>query len=307
MNHLRLTAVQVFSAFMPAIVLCSLVISTGAFAAGSPQRLRTLKPDEIRQIEQAVPDKPAAKPQKPRKILVFWLCNGFYHECIPVANKAIEVLGRKTGAFDVVTSNDMSMFDADKLNQFDAVLFNNTTKLEFKGPARKKALLDFVKNGKGIIGIHAATDNFYDWPEAAEMMGGLFSGHPWTADGIWAMKNAAPNHPINAGFEGKDFKVKDEIYRTKQLNLRDNCHVLLRLDLTDENTKSASGVREQDQDTPVSWIRKYEKGRVFYCGMGHNNEIFRHPAILRHLLAGIQFALGDLPADTTPSGPMKKQ
>ncbi len=289
-----------------AAIFCSLVISNSACAVGSPKELRMLDPAEIRKIEQAAPAKATATPQKPRRILVFWLCKGFYHECIPVANKAIETLGKKTGAFEIVTSDDMAMFDAEKLEKFDAVLFNNTTKLRFDDE-QKKALLDFAKAGKGIIGIHAATDNFYDWPEAAEMMGGLFNGHPWTSDGTWAMKNADPNHPINAGFKGKDFKVKDEIYRTKQLNLRDNCHVLLRLDLTDKNTKSASGVREQDQDTPVSWIRNYEKGRVFYCGMGHNNEIFQHLAIMRHMLDGIQFALGDLSADATPSGPMKKQ
>jgi len=307
MHHIRLVAVQVFSVFMPAMLLCSLVISTSVLAAGSPQRLRTLKEQEILQIEQAVPDKPAAKPKKPRKILVFWLCRGYFHKSIPVANKAIEILGKKTGAFDVVASNDMSMFDADKLNQFDAVLFNNTTKLEFRDPPRRQALLDFVKNGKGIIGIHAATDNFYDWPEASEMMGGLFNGHPWTADGTWAVKIADAKSPINAAFKGKNFKVKTEIYRIKKLKLEQNCRVLLRLDLSDKATKSAAGVKESDIDNPVSWIRDYGKGRVFYCGLGHNKELFRDPAILRHLLAGIQFALGDLPADTTPSGPMKKQ
>jgi type 1 glutamine amidotransferase len=39
---------------------------------------------------------------------------------------------------------------------------------------------------------------------------------------------------------------------------------------------------------------------VFFCGLGHNNEIFLHPAILQHYLDGIQFALGDLKADASP-------
>ncbi len=301
MNQLR---IALHSSPIPVTLLAGffcLVFASASFGLGSPRKLRDLSADESKVIEQAVPEKATAVPQKPRKILVFWLCTGFYHECIPVANKAIEIMGRKTGAFDVVTSDDMAMFDPDNLNQFDAVLFNNTTKLPFKDPVRKQALLDFVKNGRGVIGIHAATDNFYDWPEAAEMMGGLFSGHPWTSKGTWAVKIADPDHPLNAAFNKQNFKIIDEIYRIRKLNLEENCRVLLRLDLTDQATKNASGVKESDIDNPVSWIRNYGKGRVFYCGLGHNNEVYANPVVLRHYLDGIQYALGDLPADATPA------
>ena len=46
----------------------------------------------------------------------------------------------------------------------------------------KKALLDFIKRGKGFVGIHSATDTFYKWPEYGEMIGGYFDGHPWHTD-----------------------------------------------------------------------------------------------------------------------------
>ena len=117
----------------------------------------------------------------------------------------------------MVFSDDMNMFDAKKLAEFDAILFNSTTHLDFNGPGQKEALMDFVKGGKGIIGLHAATDNFYTWPEAAEMIGGQFIAHPWTAGGVWAIKNYEPNHPLNAAFKGEGFKVRDEIYRQKKL------------------------------------------------------------------------------------------
>jgi uncharacterized protein len=61
-------------------------------------------------------------------------------------------------------------------------------------------------------------------------------------------------------------------------------------------------VRSKDLDFPISWISSYDKGRVFYSGLGHAPDAFLHPALLEHLLAGIQFALSDLEADTTPSG-----
>jgi hypothetical protein len=276
---------------------------TGArpsLADGSPKQLRPVTDAETAKIEAALPDKATAKPAKARKILVFWLCKGWFHECIPVANKAIELMGKKTGAFDAVFSDDMNVFDANKLAEFDAIIFNNTTKLEFNKPGQRQALMDFVKGGKGIIGIHAATDNFYNWPEAAEMMGGLFVAHPWTANGTWAIKNFEPNHPLNAAFEGKDFKVRDEIYRQRKMSREENRRILLALDLNDPATRNAKGVQESDINMPVSWIRDYGKGRVYFCGLGHNNEIFANKAILKHYLDGIQFALGDLAVDAAP-------
>jgi type 1 glutamine amidotransferase len=286
-------------------VIVLLFVAMGFFvrdsrADGSPKELKPVSDELTAKIEAAVPAAATAKPAKARKILVFWLCRGYYHECIPVANKAIEVMGKKTGAYDAVFSDDMNMFDAGKLAEFDAILFNNTTKLEFNEPERRQALMDFVKGGKGIIGFHAATDNFYNWPEAAEMMGGLFVAHPWTSGGVWAIKDYEPNHPLNAAFKGEGFKVKDEIYRQKKLNPVENRRILLTLDLDDPATKNVKGAMESDRDMPVSWIKDYGKGRIFFCGLGHNNEIFYRAAILQHELDGIQFALGDLKVDATP-------
>ena len=269
-------------------------------AEGSPKQLPPVSDELMAKIEAAVPAAATAKPAKARKILVFWLCRGYYHESIPVANKAIEIMGKKTGAYDAVFSDDMNMFDAGKLAEFDAILFNNTTKLEFNEPGRRQALMDFVKGGKGIIGFHAATDNFYNWPEAAEMMGGLFVAHPWTSGGVWAIKDYEPNHPLNAAFKGEGFKIKDEIYRQKKLSAVENRRILLTLDLDDPATKNAKGAMESDRDMPVSWIKDYGRGRIFFCGLGHNNEVFYRPAILQHCLDGIQFALGDLKVDATP-------
>jgi len=50
---------------------------------------------------------------------------------------------------------------------------------------------------------------------------------------------------------------------------------------------------------PVSWIRNFGQGRVFYCGLGHNNRVYCNPAVLQHYLDGIQFALGDLDVDAS--------
>lgn len=259
-----------------------------------------VKDEELQNIEKAAPAKATVQPAKPRKMLVFNLCNGFKHSSIPYWDKALEIMGKKTGAFSVAISSDMSMFKPENLNQFDAVCLNNTTRLQFDEPLRK-SLMDFVKGGKGIVGIHAATDNFYEWPEAAEMMGGQFAGHPWGGGKTWAIKIDEPNHPLMAAFKGKGFKIKDEIYRTKPpLYSRSKQRVLMSLDMSDGPTRSAGGVTPEDADTGISWVKSYDKGRIFYCSLGHDHEVVWTPAVLQHYLDGIQFALGDFKVDTKP-------
>jgi len=262
--------------------------------------------DEIQKMEQAMPAKPTRPPEKPRKILVFNLCNGFKHSSIPYWDKALEIMGKKTGAFQVEISNDMSAFSAENLAKFDAVCFNNTTQLKFN-QSQRESLMNFVKGGKGIIGIHAATDNFNDWPDAAKMMGGQFSGHPWGGGGTWAIKIDEPSHPLTAAFKGKGFKVKDEIYRTAApFYSRAEQLVLMSLDMTDEATRKQAE-KPSDADTGITWVKTFEKGRVFYCSLGHNNDLTWDPAILQHYLAGIQFALGDYKVDTKPKAPASGQ
>ena len=79
---------------------------------------------------------------------------------------------------------------------------------------------------------------------------------------------------------------------------------LLSIDLEKSGIKS--GKNRKDDDYAVSWVKNYGKGLVFYCSLGHRNETFWNPMILQHYLAGIQFALGDLPADATPSARSKR-
>ncbi len=182
--------------------------------------------------------------------------------------------------------------------------------------AQRKALMDFVKSGRGIIGIHAASDNFYDWPEAVEMLGGQFNGHPWVGNGWgrqesdgWSFKVDDPDHVLNRAFDGKGFVLKDEIYQIQGPYSRDTHRVLLSLDMSKPHNleaikgkkKGASWSGRKDDDNPVSWIKRYGKGRVFYCSIGHRKEIYWNKTILTHYLAGIQWALGDLQADDTPS------
>ncbi|MHC4534492.1 MAG: ThuA domain-containing protein [Planctomycetota bacterium] len=280
------------------------VLPLSTLQAQSPAKLREVTAEEVQKIESALPRRATVRTSEPRKLLVFWRCEGFFHTSIPVVNKALELMGEKTGAYDVVITDDYSVFTAQKLRQFDAVCLNNTTGLKFdpkETPERCKALMDFVKSGKGIVGVHAGTDNFNQWPEGQEMMGGKFTGHPWGGSGTWAIKIDEPDHPLMRAFRGKGFKINDEIYRTDPpLYSRDKQRVLMSLDVSDPATRNAKGFKPTDVDTGISWIKTVGKGRIFYCSLGHNNHIFWNRAILRHYLDGIQFAFGDYKVDTKP-------
>jgi len=253
---------------------------------------------DLQQIAAASPDKPTATPVAPRKLLVFSWCAGYKHASIPYGEAALRIMGEKTGAYQAIISEDPDMFKPQTLREFDAVCFNNSTGELFGDPALKQSLMDFVKSGKGVVGIHAATDCFYNWPEFGEMMGGYFDGHPWHEK--VGIKVDDPDHPVTAAFGGKPFNITDEIYQLRMPYSRHNLRVLLSLD-TDKTDMSKKGIHRTDGDFAVSWVRSYGKGRVFYCSLGHRNEIFWNPTVLRHYLDGIQFAMGDLPADTTPS------
>ena len=83
----------------------------------------------------------------------------------------------------------------------------------------------------------------------------------------------------------------------------EDVRVLLTVELDDPKVESRpwGGYKRPDKIYPVSWIRKYGKGRVFYCSLGHMPETFMTPELVGHFLAGVQFMLGDLDADTTPN------
>lgn len=269
---------------------------------GGEKTVPQLSPEAIQRIEAAVPSTATVKPRAARKILAFWRCEGFFHgDGIAGGNHALKTMAQKTGAFTVDFSDDYAVFEAKNLAGYDAILLNNTTQLKFPDAGKKQAFLDFVQKGKGVIGIHASTDSFYDWPEAAATMGGLFDGHPWGGNGTWAFKIDEPGHLLNKAWGGKGFKLKDEIYQFKDPYTRADRRVLVSLDLTDPVTGGVKdGVKRTDKDFAVAWIKKCGQGRVFYCSLGHAANVFQDAAVLRFYLDGIQYALGDLEADANP-------
>jgi len=276
-------------------------------------RLKPVSGDTQKKINEAIPAKATNKAKKERKVLVFWRCGGFIHTSIPNANFCLEAMGDKTGAFSVDLAEDYSVFNRKNLKQYDAIIFNNTTHLELENDKQRNAIVGFLKQGKGVVGLHAAGDNFYKWALGASMIGGQFNGHPWTAGGKWAFKLDDPDHILNQAFLGKGFWHMDEIYQYKPSTFEgeENLRILVSLDMSkSEVTKVLDNPKFEKYDkdygkgprqVPVSWLREFGGGRVFFSNLGHREETFWQPAVLQHFLDGIQYALGDLKADATPT------
>lgn len=264
-------------------------------------------------IAEAIPEKPYAVPEKPRKLLVFSRTNGFRHKSIATGKVALTELGKQTGAFETVVSDDLSNFEKDKIGDFDAICFLSTTNNAFapfksemqkmsdeeKAEAKvyelelKDSLMAYIKGGGGFVGIHSATDTFYEWQEYGEMINGYFDGHPWGSGNMVNIyvEPGKEAHPLTAMFEGERMDFKEEIYQFKAPYDSSKVDMLLRLD--PEKSQEVKGKKREDNDYGVSWARNWEEGRVFYCSIGHNDDMYWHPKILRHYLAGIQWAIGD--------------
>lgn len=264
--------------------------------------LKLFKWENAEKLNSAIAALEVRSPAKARTVLVYSRTKGFRHQSIPYGIHALTKLGEQTGAFRVVATEDPDVFTSGHFMDYDGIIMLNTTGNDTipNGKARE-AFEAFLKQDKGLIGIHAATDCHANWSNYLEAMGGIFDGHPWNKDSVVTLYNEEPAHPICNHIHTGD-QIKDEIYQYKDDEhfTRDKLRILLSLDLSGENMKK-DGMKRKDNDYAVSWVRKYAGSRVFYSNLGHNRETYHNKMALQHFLNGIQFALGDLEADARPS------
>ena len=357
---------------------------------------------DIDAMMAALPTTPGAHPARARKVLVFAHTGafGFVHASIPLAAKTVEALGNRGDLWSTTVSYDLADINASNLKQFDAIFLDSTTGCFLDDvdlaatAARRAAFLDFVRSGKGVAGIHAATDSYHwdcaeqsktaaatprndaahvlaaqfvaqgdkngdrkisreeltaladtwfdkldtdksgkvvqadfqarlatavppvtapkqpdgastlrKWPEFNTLIGGFFKFH-WSDPQLITVKIDDPKSPLTAMFHGEEFEIHDETYTFAQDSFsRANVHVLTSIDYAkmSQADKAKEKDPRTDEDYALSYIHREGKGRVFYEGHGHNERVYANTPMLEHVRAGIQYALGDLKADDSPS------
>jgi type 1 glutamine amidotransferase len=265
--------------------------------------------EQRQKIEAAIPAKAFVPPRKPRRLLIFDLnVNYGGHASIATSNLAFTLMGAKTGAFETEISKDPAVFAPDSLKRFDAVFFNNTVGNLFEDPALRQSLVEFVYAGGGLMGVHGTSVAFMKWPGAVEdwpefgiMLGARGANH-YDSDEHVFIKLDDPTHPIVQPFGG-DFEYRDEFFRVHEPYSRNRVRVLLSIDMSKNvvTGQPRGNPIRADNDYALAWVRQYGRGRVFYTTFAHNPYMFWDPKMLQFYLAAAQFALGDLPAPTTPS------
>ena len=259
----------------------------------------------------------------PKNVLVVTTTTStsFRHSSIPTAEKVLGQLAKESGVFTVDYARvepgdpqfktadgklDKAKFDAavkqvlaEKMSpaalaNYDAVVFANTTgDLPLPDP---QAFLDWIKSGKGFVGMHSASDTFHHFQPFIEMLGGEFKTHDKDQVQVEAI-NQDQDCPACRHL-GATWKVFDEIYLFKNFE-RTNVHGLLGLDKHPNNKTPG--------DYPISWCKEYGKGRVFYTSLGHREDVWdantppgferKNPkevalAYQQHILNGIKWAIG---------------
>ncbi len=244
----------------------------------------------------ATPPAPHAKQIHLKHVLVIGQTKGFEHDSVSSAMAAIFNMGKQTGLWDtemrtdtkLITKKDLQA-NAKNLNYFDLLIFASTTGELDLDDSQKADMLSFIHDdGKGFVGIHAAMDTNYNWPEYGEMIGGWFDQHPWMTFNA-PIINEDPSFPAVRHLPGAFVKY-DEIYQPKAWS-RDKVNVLLSLDPTKLDYENNPRIHRTDHDFAVAWSKTYGKGRVFYSTLGHTEDSWDDPDVRTMYFEAIKWAL----------------
>jgi type 1 glutamine amidotransferase len=249
-----------------------------------------------------------------KKVLFFTKSNGFQHSAITRkgdelshAERTLTALG-KSHDFEVVCSKDGTLFEPDKIGQWDAFVFYTTGVLTQpdggtdKQPSMTEkglaAFIDAVKSGKaGFCGVHSATDTHAladdkgaDDPYTA-LIGGRFNGHG--AQQVAELIVADRKFP-GAKELPETLKINDEWY-SQQFQPKDLHAILV------HDTSKMQGDDYKRPNYPQTWVRTHGKGRVFHTSMGHREDVWDNPLYQGLVMGGLLFATGQVDVDTTPN------
>jgi type 1 glutamine amidotransferase len=254
----------------------------------------------------------ADAPAHKAKVLFVTQSGGFHHssvvrpkETLAPAEIALTQLGQQTGLFDVNCTQDCAAdFTRDNLKNYDIVAFYTTTDsgksdvLPIPPDVLEYFLNDWLKQkGHGFVGFHSATDTYHKTEPYWDMIGGTFNGHPWGAGTTVTITVDDPNFPASKPF-GKEFKIKDEIYQYSHWQ-PEKVHVLMSLNMAKCNPKKPYQV-------PVSWVKDYGDGKVFYTNLGHRESTWVDKRFLASVEGGVRWILGLEKGDATPNPEVSK-
>jgi glucose/arabinose dehydrogenase/cytochrome c551/c552 len=210
------------------------------------------------------------------KVLVFSQKNELYGALTDSGSVAIRRLGQQHG-FAVDTTSNSRLFYENNLAQYAAVVFLNTPG-EVLSHNQEVEFERYIQAGGGFVGIHAAADTAYTWSWYGRLVGARHEVDPLEEEATVQVVN--DNHPATEDLP-KQWKKTGTWFLFP--NLSKEANVLLAL----------GGDGKSSASRPLAWYQDFDGGRAFYTALGQDVASFQEPQFLKHLLGGIQYAIGD--------------
>lgn len=226
---------------------------------------------------------------RPSKRVLIYTRNGkgYVHENIAASVEALKKLC-VTNGWEVEVTDDPAMFTGEKLKRFKCIIFSNTNNEAFITEEQRHALVAYIQQGGGFVGIHSASGSERQWPWFWAMLGGKFVRHPELQK--FTIKVIDHEHDATA-FLSDVWQWEDECYYINQLN--PDIHILLAADIssiTDEKKADYPGTTFGNY-FPIAWCHEFDGGKQFYTSLGHKAEYYQDEKFLKHLEGGIRWTM----------------
>lgn len=223
----------------------------------------------------------AQKTRTTKRVLIFTknAVGAYRHASIEAGRDAVKMMCEKNG-MQVDTSENADLFTDASLKKYAALVFLSANQDIFNAE-QEAAFQRYIWSGGGFVGIHAASGVERKWLWYSKLLGGTFVWHTPQQNAI--IKIIDPNHPSTKHLPTR-WKRWDEWYFFGKPN--PNVTVVAVLDTTTFKSD------RHTQDYPFAWYHEFEGGRSFYTAGGHNIEDFSDKLFLKHILGGIQYAVG---------------
>ena len=222
------------------------------------------------------------------KILVYTKNGkGYVHDNIANSVAAIQELGKQNG-FTVDVSEDPGKFTDDNLKQYDVLVFSNTNNDVFDTDAQRVALMRYIQAGGNFVGLHSACGTERSWKWFKNLLGGTFFWHE--PGQSFSVNILDAKNPSLAHLPQKWDRAKDEFYFLKEMSV--NLNVLAVNDHTTIQKPAGKALDTFGTVFPSVWWHEYDGGRAFYTSLGHEKEDYLKDDLRKHILGGIEWAIG---------------
>ncbi len=220
--------------------------------------------------------------------LVITKTEGWHHSSIHEGIDALQHLAKKHFFKLTWEKNIGQEFNEEKLKDYDVIIFLLTSG-DILNSEQQALMENFIRAGKGFVGIHSASDTEYEWPWYTQLVGHSFYIHP--------VIQTAKVQVIDRTFPGLEgmrdsFLWTDEWYEFGKANTK-GLNYILKVDegtydpVTKWDNKSGTGM---GRFHPIAWHHNFDGGRSFYTALGHTPELYSDSLFQEHIYGGIYWA-----------------